>query len=121
MKRIIKYRWYHPAYYAKLEKWLSNMSKQGLRLRRYGCFWYEFEPSSPEERQYFAYCGRLGNRHGDGKYDFLMLYPFVATNIGKSKGKSKLNRFTQKVLTDRKIIEIDDEKCSQCYKDMIVD
>lgn len=68
----------------------------------------------------FAYCGRLGNRHGDGKYDFLMLYPFVATNIGKSKGKSKLNRFTQKVLTDRKIIEIDDEKCSQCYKDMIV-
>ena len=32
MKRIRKYRWYHPAYYAKLERWLSEMSEQGAAL-----------------------------------------------------------------------------------------
>lgn len=121
MKRIRKYRWYHPAYYAKLERWLSEMSEQGLRLCRYGCLWYEFEPETPKQCHYFAYCGRLGNRRGNGKYDFLMLYPFVAANIGRSKGSSKLNRFSQKALVDKKIIEIDEKKSEQRYKDMIAD
>lgn len=121
MKRIRKYRWYHPAYYAKLERWLSEMSEQGLRLCRYGCLWYEFEPETPKQCHYFAYCGRLGNRRGNGKYDFLMLYPFVAANIGRSKGSSKLNRFSQKALVDKKIIEIDEKKSEQCYKDVIAD
>lgn len=110
MKRIRKYRWYHPAYYAKLERWLSEMSEQGLRLCRYGCLWYEFEPETPKQ----CHCG-------NGKYDFLMLYPFVAANIGKSKGSSKLNRFSQKSLVDKKIIEIDEKKSEQCYKDMVAD
>lgn len=121
MKRIRKYRWYHPAYYAKLERWLSEMSEQGLRLCRYGYLWYEFEPETPKQCHYFAYCGRLGYRRGNGKYDFLMLYPFVAANIGRSKGSSKLNRFSQKALVDKKIIEIDEKKSEQCYKDMIAD
>ena len=105
MKRIRKYRWYHPAYYANLERWLSEMSEQGLRLCRYGCLWYEFEPETPKHCHYFAYCGRLGNRRGNGKYDFLMLYPFVAPNIGRSKGSSKLNRFSQKHLWIRKLLK----------------
>ena len=50
-----------------------------------------------------------------------MLYPFVAANIGRSKGSSKLNRFSQKALVDKKIIEIDEKKSEQCYKDMIAD
>ena len=44
MKRIRKYRWYHPAYYAKLERWLSEMSEQGLRLCRYDAFGMNLSP-----------------------------------------------------------------------------
>ena len=98
---VKRFRIYPAFLYYKLDRWLKEMSLNGLHIVHCDAFFFWFEKGEPSKREYFTH----GLVTQEKKYSITSLYPILLSRYSMKKSKINLNQ--EKTY---QIVEIDTNK-----------